>query len=137
MTKTTKAVLAIIHDKDSFLILKKQGAWTGWQFVQGAIDEGETPEQAISREVTEETGLKTISIEKKLDIKTEYWFIWEGEKIHKYIEFFLIKADKNEPITLSIEHSEFKWCDYKEVLKQIKYNKKEFEKAYKEMSLSK
>lgn len=132
MTKIQKAVSAIIHDKDDFLILKKQGTWTGWQFVQGKIDKGETAEQAVLREIKEESGLDA-EIEKKLDIKTEYWFVEDGEKIHKFVQFFLVKADKKDKIKLSVEHSDHKWVKYEEALKEIKYNKKEFRKVCKEM----
>jgi len=134
--KIVKAVLAIIcSEKDNeFLILKKQGAWTGWQFVQGAIDKGETEEQAVLREVKEETGLEDIKIIKKLEnIKSDYWFIWNGEKIHKFMAFFLIKAGKTQQIKLSIEHSDYKWCSYEEALKEIKFNKEHFQKAYREL----
>ncbi len=35
----------------------------GWQFPQGGVDEGETPEQAMYRELEEETGLKPEHVE--------------------------------------------------------------------------
>ena len=62
MTIKAYASAAIIYDNDQFLILKKQGNWVGWQFVQGGIDEGETEEEACLREIQEETGLKDIQI---------------------------------------------------------------------------
>lgn len=134
--KIMRGVAAVIFDRNkdySFLILKKKGAWIGWQFVQGAIDKGETPEQAVIREVQEETGLKTISIAKKLSYKKDYWFKWEGEKVHKFLEFFLVKADRSEKVTTSEEHSEYKWCSYKDALAEIKFNKEIFERMPSEL----
>ncbi len=134
MAKTINAVVGIIYDKDEFLILKKKGVWTGWQFVQGSIDEGEDEEAAVKREVHEETGLKNIELIKKLDsIKSDYWFVWEGEKVHKFLTFFLVKADRKEPVKLSEEHSEYKWCKYPEALKELKFNKEHFKKIYEEL----
>ena len=131
--KELQAVVAIMYDEDEFLILKKKGTWTGWQFMQGTIDEGEDAETALKREIEEETGLKDIEITKKLPFKHDYWFVQEGEKIHKFLTFFLVKASKKEKVKLSVEHSAYKWCKYREVLKDLKYNKDLFEKAYKEL----
>ena len=51
MTRFEKAVVGITYDGEDFLILKKKGSWEGWQFVQGKIDEGESEEQAVLREL--------------------------------------------------------------------------------------
>ncbi len=134
MTKTQEAASGIIIDKNKkeFLLLKKKGTWTGWQFPQGKIDKGETPEQAIKREIKEETGLRDIKILKDLPYKHDYWFMHDNEKIHKFLTFFLIEAEKTNSITLSVEHSDFRWCRYDEALKDLKYNKEIFEKIVKE-----
>jgi len=131
MVKIIQTIVAVIHDKDYFLILEKKGTWKGWQFVQGAKEKGESWEDAVKREVKEETGLADIEIIKKVEnVKADYWFVWENEKIHKFLTFFLVKADKNDPITLSVEHSNYRWCKYEEALESLKYNKEEFKKIY-------
>ena len=131
-TKITRAVVAITFDKDRFLILKKKGTWTGWQFVQGAIDENETAETAVLRELKEETGLDG-EIVKKLDLKADYWFKWENDLIHKFLVFFLVKADSSKEVKIDVEHSDWKWVSYEEALKEIKFNKDKFKEAYKEL----
>jgi 8-oxo-dGTP pyrophosphatase MutT (NUDIX family) len=133
MTKIIRTAVGILYHDDEFLILKKQGNWTGWQFVQGAMEKGETPEKAVVREIEEETGLKELEVVKKLDLKADYWFMWEGEKVHKFLTFLLVNAKKKSAIKLSREHSDHKWCSYEEALREIKYDKKEFEKAYIEL----
>jgi hypothetical protein len=45
-----------------------------------------------------------------------------------------VKADKSQPITVSEEHSEFKWCSFKEALNDLRYNKEIFKKAVEEMN---
>lgn len=132
MTKSMQAIVAIIYDRNEFLILKKKGRWVGWQFAQGAKEKGETWEEAVKREILEETGLKDVEVVKKLNLKRDYWFVWEGERIHKFLTFFLVKAKKAK-VKVSIEHSDYKWCKYKEALESIKYNKEEFMKAVKEI----
>jgi len=46
-----------------------------WQFPQGGLQEGEDPLQAIQREVTEETGIKS----ENLQLMAEYpgWLVYE------------------------------------------------------------
>ena len=130
--KIEKAAVAITFDNDRFLILKKKGNWEGWQFVQGKIDEGETEEDAVLRELKEETGLDG-EIVRKLDLKADYWFQFEGRQIHKFLTFFLVKADKAKEVKIGVEHSDWKWTDYETTLKEIKFNKDKFEQAVKEL----
>lgn len=132
MARTIQTIVAVMHDKDKFLILKKKGTWEGWQFVQGEKEKDEEWEAAARREVKEETGLDCISAA-KTDIKAEYWFRWEGELVHKFLTFFLVQADSNAEVKISEEHSDYKWVDYETALKEIKFNKEQFRKAYEEI----
>ncbi len=72
--KIVRAVVGIIHDGEWFLLMKKKGTWTGWQFIQGAEDGEETQEEAVTREAKEETGLEC-TIERKLGFMRDYWFM--------------------------------------------------------------
>lgn len=59
MNSTFRAnVGAVIADQAGrVLIFERADGTGGWQFPQGGIDEGEEPEAAVRREITEETGL--------------------------------------------------------------------------------
>ena len=46
-----------VNDQGQFFLGKRIGA-QAWQFPQGGIDEGEKPEEALYRELYEETGIK-------------------------------------------------------------------------------
>jgi len=63
-----------------------------WQLPKGMIDDGETEEEAASREVREEAGINTQLIS-KID-RTEYWFTAEREGIrsrfHKRVHWFVM-----------------------------------------------
>ena len=129
MTKIFQAVVGIVYSGDDFLILKKKGRWVGWQFAQGKLDEKESKEEALVREIQEETGLKEIKIVKKLPFRADYRFKENKEEVHKFLTFYLVNVSKGD-IVLSHEHSDFKWCSYKEALESIKFNKEIFRKAY-------
>ena len=47
----------IIFNKKGKLLWCKRKTGDGWQFPQGGIDDGETPEEAVLRETYEEVGL--------------------------------------------------------------------------------
>jgi 8-oxo-dGTP pyrophosphatase MutT (NUDIX family) len=50
-------VAAVIHDSSGRLLLQEKTSGEGWSLPAGAIEPGESPEQAVVREVLEETGL--------------------------------------------------------------------------------
>lgn len=51
------SVAAVISDADGRLLLQQKGRGEGWSLPAEAVEPGETPHQAIGREVLEETGL--------------------------------------------------------------------------------
>jgi 8-oxo-dGTP pyrophosphatase MutT (NUDIX family) len=54
------AVAAVIHDADGRLLLQERSSGEGWSLPAGAIEPGETPEEALRREVLEETRLDVV-----------------------------------------------------------------------------
>ena len=105
---------AIIEFNNKYLLLEKikddisdknKGKW---EVPGGKIEENESPEQAILREIKEETGLNCEIIKELplLELKKETF----QSKCH----VFLIKTTSNKVI-LSKEHSEFIWVTSEEV----------------------
>ena len=66
--KNIRAVAAIIINKDKvFATQRGYGEFKdGWEFPGGKIEEGETPEQALEREIQEELETK-IQVNEKID----------------------------------------------------------------------
>jgi 8-oxo-dGTP pyrophosphatase MutT (NUDIX family) len=62
-----------------------------WVLPKGAIDPGETGEQAALREIMEETGVRGHLVVKLGD--TRYWFNWDGERVFKVVSFFLVRYE--------------------------------------------
>jgi 8-oxo-dGTP pyrophosphatase MutT (NUDIX family) len=54
------SVAAVIHDHAGNLLLQEKDSGEGWSLPAGAIEPGETPQEAVVREVMEETGLTVL-----------------------------------------------------------------------------
>jgi len=134
-----QTVVGIVVCKDELLLLKKQGKWIGWGFPQGAREENETNEEAVLRELKEETNLEG-NILMQLPLKLSYEYKGKfgdekGKKVHKDETFFLISVDKDNKIKLSLEHSDFKWEKFNDAKKLLMHenNKKALKVAIDEL----
>lgn len=132
--KTKQGVTGILFDKkngkDHFLIMHRVLNWSGWEFVKGGIDEGENPEEAVLREIEEETGLRKVSIFCRLQNRIS----WTSKGIEYHYVPFIIKADMDESLDLQqeiIEHDGYKWVAKEEVERFLTHddNKKIFREA--------
>jgi 8-oxo-dGTP pyrophosphatase MutT (NUDIX family) len=111
------SITAVIYDnmhKPYFLILKRQKGWQGWEFVKGHINDNETEENAVKREIIEETGLQQVKSIKKLDgFEKKYTTNENTLNVHAV---YLIEANMNIPINIPkgeiAEHSTYLWGDF-------------------------
>lgn len=68
-------VVAVFQNSDGRVMgFRRTGTSAAWQFPQGGLDSGETPEQALYREVLEETGCNAFSIVKGPEGPINYSF---------------------------------------------------------------
>lgn len=107
---------AALIDKDGSVLIARRAQGRSmaglWEFPGGKIEEGETPEYALMRELEEELGIKT----------REDSFFPVGFSSHSYERFhilmplFVCRVWEGEPVAL--EHSELRWvkagelCEY-------------------------
>lgn len=107
--KTVQVVAALIINQDKvFATQWGYGEFKdGWEFPGGKIEPGETPEQAIKREIQEELATE-IRVEKAL-ATVEY----DYPTFHLSMECFLCKVEKGN-LTL-LEHEAARWLSYDEL----------------------
>ena len=103
--KTIRVVAAVIHDKDRiFATQRGYGEYKdGWEFPGGKIEEGETPEQALKREIMEELETE-ITVGELIDtIEYDY------PNFHLSMDCFWCELVSGD-LTLK-EHEAAKWLD--------------------------
>ena len=106
-------VAAILRNRrGKILVCERLGVDGAWQFPQGGIDGGETPEEALVREVWEEIGVKAedFAILKK---RGPYRYLYGGGRVkrgHHGKEQFYFLCDfsgREDGIDVDQEHAEF------------------------------
>jgi 8-oxo-dGTP pyrophosphatase MutT (NUDIX family) len=115
-------VMAIVIDQEKILMIE-QANDKYWGFPKGGIDFGETPKEALQRELSEETGITNIN---EIIQSTQVHF-YEIPKNSaetrgfdaKETTIFFVKVTKPK-IKLNEEVSNFSWVSFDEIPNKIK-----------------
>ena len=132
----------ILSNNDGKVFWAKRVGQDAWQFPQGGIDHQESPEEAMHRELTEETGLTASDVE--ILGSTREWLRYRLPK--RYVRrnqqpvcvgqkqiWFLLRMIGNES-SVDLGHSDtpefdrWQWVDYWEPSKKVIFFKR---KVYK------
>jgi 8-oxo-dGTP pyrophosphatase MutT (NUDIX family) len=123
----------VVFDGERFLLLHRKLNWSGWEFPKGAIEEKESDQEAIIRELLEETGIKKFKVVDQID---EFDYYDEKRKVDSLIKNFLLHVSSNSKVIINNEHvldgkvveehNDFKWFHPKEAVKTLTHeNQKE------------
>lgn len=100
-----------------------------WQFISGGGEDKETPIETVIREIREETSI-IIDKEKiqQLDAKATIpvvnvtgEYTW-GQEVFVVPEYAFAVEIKNDDIVLSSELKEYRWVEYDEAMRLLKYD---------------
>ncbi len=90
-----------------------------WVFPKGTPDDGESIEATAVREVREETGLD-VSIVAPLGL-TDYWFAVPGQRVHKFVHFFLMRAAGGDVSQHDREYDDVRWVPARDARRMLSY----------------
>ena len=142
--------IVLANDQGQVLWARRVGGRDAWQFPQGGIDSGESPEQALYRELHEEVGLSRDAVE--ILGTTRGWlryrlpqrFIRKGQKplcIGQKQKWFLLRMLKDDAAVqldqnVKPEFDHWQWVSYWYPLNQvISFKRDVYRRAMKELAL--
>ncbi len=92
-----------------------------WDFPKGAVEKGESEEQAAAREIREETGIEVSSFISGFRRKIEYRYRKGSGLSHKQVVFFLAKSN-TEQVRISHEHSKYEWLTWERAQSRLTFD---------------
>lgn len=135
MKKNYREIVAAIIINRNKKVLMCEHIWIddAWQFPQGGIEDNETSQEAVTRELSEELGTDKMMVLGKMDYKVKYIFPhylkekyqMSGNEQRFFLIYFYgndneIRFDNQE----RPEFKSFKWVDYDKPPLQVIYFKK-------------
>lgn len=108
----------VFNDNDEVLMIYRRGFW---DFPKGKIEEGESPEEAALREVSEETGVDNLHIEKNLP-STFHTYTEKESSFLKQTFWFKMKTSASHSLTPQKEEDIeiVRWVNKEEVTTLLK-----------------
>jgi 8-oxo-dGTP diphosphatase len=92
-----------------------------WGLPKGHVRRGEAAEAAAVREIAEETGLQG-DIQRHL-ATIEYWFRAGPTRIHKYVDFFLLRYTGGALVPQQAEVDDARWFPLDEALRLASFDR--------------
>ncbi|MEK7247084.1 MAG: NUDIX hydrolase [Chloroflexota bacterium] len=90
-----------------------------WGLPKGTPDEGESIEQTALREVSEETGLQVVIVD-KIGV-VEYWFAADGVRYHKWVHHFLMQTTGGDTSQHDLEYDKVEWRPIEDALRTLTF----------------
>ena len=121
MVKEKSVGCALFREKESgreFLLLHYKAGH--WGFPKGHMEQGETEEQTLKREIQEETSLQDIRIVQGFRQHTKYYFRRGQETVFKEVAFYFVESLGGN-VEISHEHQGFEWLQYEKAMERLSF----------------
>lgn len=127
-----KSVGGVVYRKqgDQILFLLVQYRSWQWDFPKGHVEEGESEEQTLRREILEETKIDDLEILPNFRSSVRYFYTAKGNEkiertargegiyIFKNAVYFAVKTSKQD-VEIDFENKAFVWLSFDEAFKKL------------------
>jgi len=146
--RTGVGVVVLNANNKVFVGKRKDNPVDKWQMPQGGVEPGETFLEAMKRELTEETSIKSIKVIKELNYWLEYdlptnliGIVWKGKYRGQKQKWFIVRfLGLDSEINLNTTKPEFiewKWLDINQLPEVIvNFKKNVYEQLVVELTKS-
>ena len=136
-----KGVVVVLYDKQKnlFLTAKRAKTKNSWQFVQGGIDDMETPQEAAKKELFEEVGILVETFDAqcgphRYDYPKDCKYKEKGQEHIWFLKY--VNKENIGPIVLNYEFEDYSWENLDFVMNHIvDFKKENYENALKDFGL--
>jgi 8-oxo-dGTP pyrophosphatase MutT (NUDIX family) len=110
------------NGQTEFLLIQHKAGH--WAFPKGHPDQGEADLATARRELEEETGIRSVTIDEDRVFEESYLFTKRsGKRVKKRVVYFLGLVDSNQKITLQeAEVSDYKWASAKKTREKMTFD---------------
>jgi 8-oxo-dGTP pyrophosphatase MutT (NUDIX family) len=112
----------VVHGEEVLVIVPTRRAADGSLVLclpKGHLDEGETPEQAATREVREETGVAAELLGELGEVR--YWYVRKRRRVAKSVFFFLFRYVSGDLADHDDEVLEARWMEFARAREELTY----------------
>lgn len=127
-----KSVGGVVYRKqgdETLFLLVQYRSWQ-WDFPKGHVEEGESEEQTLRREILEETGISDLEILPNFRSSVRYFYTAKGNEkneriakgegiyIFKNAVYYAVKTNQ-EDVRIDFENKAFMWLSFDEAYKKL------------------
>jgi 8-oxo-dGTP pyrophosphatase MutT (NUDIX family) len=128
-----KSVGCVVYRREgntTLFLLVQYRSWQ-WDFPKGHVEEGESEDQTLRREVFEETGIEDLKILPNFRTSVRYFYVAKGneknerEKENKGIYIFknavyFVAETSQSDVRIDFENKDFAWLTFEDAYSKIK-----------------
>ncbi len=103
-----------LEDGRAYVVMIATNGRTRWGLPKGHVGADEPPSDAARREILEETGVGGTVLQ--LIDTIEYWFRVRRGRVHKYVDFYLLRYDEGEVLPQETEVDDACWFPIEEAV---------------------